>query len=218
MKNIFFGKTRQIFLANGAALGWIAIIFQLYLIIVNRTASVPETITRFFGYFTVLTNILVALCFTLLLLKPDSGWGRFFARPATLTALTVYIGVVGFIYNVILRFLWRPQGLQFVVDELLHSVIPVLFILYWFLFVPKKTLKWKNILSWMIYPAVYCIYSLVRGGIGGFYPYPFIDVGILGYNKVLFNVAGMIIVFLLLSIVLVGIGKMTKRPHSNNKL
>ncbi len=202
-------KTKSAFLVTGATLGWFAIIFQLYLIIVNRTAPIPETIIRFFSFFTILTNILVALCVTFLLLKPLGAWGKFFSRPATLTALTVYIAVVGLIYNVILRFLWTPKGWQFIVDELLHTVIPLLFILYWFLFTAKQSLKWKSILPWLIYPSLYCIYILIRGSVSGFYPYPFMDVNILGYNKVFVNVAGVVIVFLLLSLMLVGIAKIS---------
>ena len=210
-------KARQIFLTIGAALGWFAIIFQFYLIIVNRIASITETIIRFFSFFTILTNILVALCFTFLLLKPNSKWGKFFARPATQTALTAYIAVVGIIYNVILRFLWSPQGLQLIVDELLHTVIPIWFILYWFIFVSKETLKW-NIFPWLIYPVIYCIYTLIRGAIFGFYPYPFIDVNVLGYNKVLINIAGMVFVFLVVSLLLVGIAKLIKRePDDRNR-
>lgn len=217
MENIS-SRTRKIFLTIGSALGWFAIILQFYLIIINRTASIGETIIRFFSFFTILTNILVALCFTFLLLKPKSEWGIFFSRPATLSALAVYIAVVGIIYNVILRFLWSPKGLQFIVDELLHSVIPVLFILYWFLFVSKQTLKWKNILSWLIYPVIYCIYSILRGRISGFYPYPFIDVNLLGYNKVFLNIGGMVILFLVISLLLVGIAKLIKRAPARKNL
>src|SRR5438045_7219237 len=94
-----YPKAKQIFLMIGAALGWLAIIFQFYIIIVNRVASISETIIRFFSFFTILTNIFVALCFTFLLLKPNSKWGKFFGRPTVLTALTAYIAVVGIIYN-----------------------------------------------------------------------------------------------------------------------
>lgn len=203
-------RMKQLFLTIGAVAGWFAIILQFYLIIINRTASLNETIIRFFSFFTILTNILVALCFTFLLLKPASKWGNFFAQPATLTALTVYIAVVGIVYNVILRFLWKPEGTQFFVDELLHSVIPGLFILYWFLSVRKESLKWNNILPWLIYPSLYCIYVLFRGSISGFYPYPFINVHLLGYNKVLLNIGSLIIVFLVLSVLLVGIAKLSR--------
>ncbi len=206
-------KTKQLFLTIGMIIGWFAVIFQLWLIIVNRTVSIPETIIRFFSFFTILTNILVALCFTFLLLKPNTKWGIFFSKPATLTAITLYIAVVGIIYNVILRFLWSPQGLQLIVDELLHSVIPVWFILYWCLFVPKQTLQWKNILPWLIYPALYCIYALIRGAISGFYPYPFIDVDALGYTKVIYNIAGMLMAFIVIAIILIGIAKLTKASN-----
>ena len=217
MKNISF-TPRQIFLTNGAALGWVALIFQFYLIIINRTSSIAETITRYFSFFTILTNILVALCFTFLLLRPGSKWGRFFGRPVTLTAVIVYIAIVGIIYNIVLRFLWSPTGLQFLVDELLHSVIPALSILYWFLFVPKETLKWKNILPWLIYPLIYCIYSLIRGAIVEFYPYPFIDISVLGFNRVLFNIGGLVILFLVISFVFVGFAKLMSRGSRKKNL
>ena len=214
MKKIITGR-EKILLINGAALGWIAVTLQFYLIIVNRIASLPETIIRFFSFFTILSNILVALCFTYLVLKPGSRWGKFFARPATLTAIALYISVTGLIYNIILRAIWKPQGLQFVVNELLHSVIPVLFVLYWLFFVPKQTLRWMNIFSWLIFPVVYCIYSIIRGEISGVYPYPFLDVNVLGYGKVFINIAAVSMVFILLSLLLVGIAKLSGPPEGD---
>lgn len=207
MRNVITENNKRLYSAIGAVLGWFAIILQCYLMLHNRTAAIPETLIRFFGFFTILTNILVAVCFAILAVKPIDKRGPFFARPSTVTALTVFIAVVGIVYNVILRFLWSPQGLQFIVDELLHSVMPVLFIVYWFIFVPKQSLKWKNILPWLIYPTAYCIYSLVRGAMVNWYPYPFLDVNILGYNKVLFNIVGMMILFVIIALLLVGIAK-----------
>ncbi len=187
--------------------GWFALIAQFYLIIVNRVASIPETITRYFSFFTILTNLIVVVCCTFILLKPVSNIGKFFSRPDTLTAIAVYITVVGIVYNTVLRFLWAPQGLQLIVDELLHSVIPLLFIILWFLFARKTVLKWKNIFPWLLYPLVYIILILIRGVFSGFYPYPFINVTELGYNKVLVHGAGLLLVFLFLSLLFVAIGK-----------
>src|SRR5258705_6908454 len=96
-------KAMQAFLAIGAIIGWFAVGLQFYLIIVNRVTSVPETIIRFFSFYTILTNILVALYFTVLLLKPDFRWGNFFSRANVITAITLYITVVGITYNLILR-------------------------------------------------------------------------------------------------------------------
>lgn len=154
-------NTIRSYAAVGAFISWLAVILQLYLIIVNRTASIPETIIRFFSFFTILTNILVAVCFTTVALEWHSTWKKTFSKPAILSATTVYILVVGVVYNIILRFLWKPQGLQQIVDELLHSVIPVLFLLFWIAFVPKANLQWKAIFAWLLYPLLYLIYVLL---------------------------------------------------------
>ena len=117
---------------------------QFYLMLLNKTAPIPETIVRFFSFFTILTNILVAICFTAVACTPSSKWGRFFSRPSNVTALAVYKTVTGIVYNVILHFLGSPKGLQFIADELLHSIIPVLFIFYWFIFVLKTVVAMEK--------------------------------------------------------------------------
>jgi len=199
------------FLAVCAITVWLAIIIQFILIITNRAAPVPETIIRFFSYYTILTNILVACCFTALLLKSRSAKAGFFTSSEVLTATTVYITIVGVVYNLILRHLWDPQGLQLIVDELLHTVIPLLFILYWFISVPKAGLQWKSIFTWLIYPLTYFIFILFRGTLSGFYPYPFIDVNDLGYNKALLNSVYITIAFILLSLFIVAFAKIISR-------
>lgn len=192
-------------------LGWFALVSQLYLILQNGTGTVTEIIIRYFSFFTILTNLIVAFCSTVLFFKPKSGLGYFFSKPSTLTAITVYIIIVGVVYNAILRFLWQPQGLQYVTDELLHTVIPLLFILVWFLYVSKKDLKFKNALTWLVYPFAYIIYIAIRGEMTGEYPYPFIDVGQLGYSKVLINSGVLVIAFLGLSLFLIVVGKFLSR-------
>lgn len=200
-------KSGQLFLVTGAFLGWFSIVLQFYLILLNREASVQETIIRYFSFFTILTNILTTVCFTVLLCTPMSTWGKFFSRPSTLTALAVYITIVGVVYNGILRFLWSPQGAQQLVDELLHLVNPLWFLLFWIFFVPKSRLKWKNVFFWLLYPLIYIIFILVRGSVSGFYPYPFINVSNLGYPAVLVNCVILFFAFLLLSLLFVWIGK-----------
>jgi ABC-type Na+ efflux pump permease subunit len=64
--------------------------------------------------------------------------GFVFSKAKNATAITLYILIVGLVYNVILRFLWVLTGSQKIVDELLHLVIPVLVLLYWIVFVTKK--------------------------------------------------------------------------------
>lgn len=204
-------SSTKIYAAIAAAAGWVALLLQLYLIIVNRVASLSETIVRYFSFFTILTNIIVAISFTLLYLKGITDRGNFFTKPKTLTATLVYITIVGLIYNAILRFIWAPVGMAKLVDELLHTIIPIGFILFWLFFVPKQNIKWKNILPWLIYPLVYLGYTLLRGPSANWYPYPFVDVLTLGYNKVLINSALVCAVFIFFSFLFVGIAKMMSK-------
>lgn len=210
-------RSARILAFVGAAIGWFAVITQLYLQLSNRHVSVPATILRFFGYFTIDTNILAALCFTLIFSGSNSGLGRFFSRVSTLTAITVYIIIVGIVYNVILRSTWNPQGMQKLVDELLHSVTPILFILFWVFFAPIEELKWKNAFPWLIYPVAYMIYGFIHGAIAKFYPYPFVNVIQLGYTKALLNAGGILAAMFFLSLALIGAAKIVRQFDDKTK-
>jgi hypothetical protein len=195
----------------GALIAWVAVIFQLYLIIINREVSLGETIIRFISFFTILTNIIVAVCFTLLAIKSTSSLGNFFSEAQTQAAIAVYILTVGLTYNIILRGIWQPQGLQRVVDESLHVIVPVYYVLYWFNFSPKNNLQWKNAFPWLIYPFLYLVYTLIRGAFVHYYPYPFVDADKLGINKALVNSGVLFILFFLLSLLFVWIGKLMSK-------
>ena len=171
----------------GAVIAWLAVLLQYYLILDNRVESVVETTIRFFSYFTILTNSLVALCFTVLCSGKVSRLYSFVSRAEVLTAVSIYILVVGLVYQIVLRANWDPTGLQRVVDELLHSVIPVYFLAYWFLFVPRGALGWKVIPFWLVYPLTYLVYILIRGAYSGFYPYPFVDLNEISSGAVVVN-------------------------------
>lgn len=189
-----------------AIICWFAIVAQYVLMIENRTEDVLETSILFFSFFTILTNILVALYFTLTYCFKEQPRRRF-NKAGFLTATTIYITIVGLVYQVALRHIWQPTGLQFVVNELLHSVIPILVIGFWYFYEQTQTVKYSNIPKWMVYPMVYLVYTLVRGHQSGYYPYPFVDVNLLGYTKVSINSAILIAVFFTISLFFVWLGK-----------
>lgn len=191
----------------GAIVTWFAVVTQLYINIEHRVLSLPQTIIKFASFFTILTNILVAVCFTSIALQPNKKWGKFFSRPQVASAITVYIFVVGLVYNTVLRWQWSPQGLQLVVDNLLHIITPVWFLVYWILFVPKVSLQYKDVWAWLIYPLVYCFYILVRGAITNMYPYFFVDASKYTYGQVFLNIAVLVFVFLGLLLLLIAIAK-----------
>lgn len=208
-------KVRQYVLFIGAVLAWLAVLLQLYLIIVNRTTSLPETIIRFFSFFTIQNNMIVATYFSVLLRAKEGQLLRFFSKAQVATAITVYITIVGLVYQIVLRPLWAPEGLQYLADELLHSVIPVYALLFWALSADKRGLYYQNMPKWLVYPLIYLIYTLIRGYFAKYYPYPFVDVEQLGMGNVLLNSAVLLLLFSLLSLVFILIGKSILRLASS---
>lgn len=195
-----------------AVVVWFALALQFYLMVFGSQAAPADRmslIVNYFSFFTILTNLLVAVGLTLSLAAPRSGWGSFFSQPSARSATAVYISIVGVTYTLLLRHLWNPQGAQQLADILLHDVVPGTYVSYWLIFVRKNSLRWKDILFWLPYPLAYLCYSLIRGAATGWYPYPFIDAGKLGYSRVLVNAAMLVGAFLLVALLAVAIGRRT---------
>ena len=141
-------------------------------------------------FFTVVTNLLVALVMTWV------AFGRR-ASPEVLGGLTLSIILVGVVYWALLQNLHHPDGLAHVANILLHRVSPVAMTLWWLLFAPRARLKWSAPWWWLIYPVAYFGFTLARGHLDGRYPYPFIDVGHLGWMQVAMNAGGIALAFIL---------------------
>jgi hypothetical protein len=176
-----------------ALAAWFAVIAQFVLMLNNRTAGLGETVLRFFSFFTILTNTLVALYYTARMASPATT-GGFWGKASLHTAVALYITLVGGVYQVALRQVWQPTGLQWVVDELLHTLVPLLVLLHWWAFAAHDKARWSWIPAFLIYPAVYLGGVLLRGGVSGFYPYPFIHVTDLGWPATLRNAAVLVAV------------------------
>ncbi|SDX64563.1 Pr6Pr family membrane protein [Pseudomonas salomonii] len=202
------------YVATAALAGWTGLAIQQYLIFYSRWeagASLLGGLINFFSFFTVLTNTLVVVVLSYALVNRESAAQRFFLAPAVTGGIAASIVVVSLAYNLLLRHLWSPTGFQFIADELLHDVMPVLFVIYWWRCVPKGTLRLKHIGGWVIYPLVYFGYVLLRGHLLGQYQYPFIDVDSLGYPQVFVNAGGILAGFVGIALAVVGLDKVLKR-------
>jgi hypothetical protein len=197
-----------------ALAGWVGLAVQQYLIFYSRWstgASLLGGLVNFFSFFTVLTNTLVVVVLSYAVVHRDSAAKRFFLAPSVSSAIAVSIVLVSLAYNLLLRHLWQPEGFQFIADELLHDVMPLLFVVYWWRCVPKGVLRFKHIGLWVLYPLVYFAYVLLRGDMLGQYQYPFIDVGTLGYPQVFMNAGGILTGFVLIALAVVGLDKVLTR-------
>ena len=210
-------ETRQpskIATALVALAAWLGLGIQFYVTQINPNLSDVsqfERTLRFFEYFTITTNLIVAVSLTAALLLARNPIGRFFLRSSTMTATASYIVLVGLVYNFILASLHEFTGAAQAADFLTHDLVPLLYTGYWFLFVPKGKLNWKMPFVWLLYPAVYLIYALAKASFTGRYPYPFLDVGRIGGPMVLLNSIVLTFVFFIVGELFVLADKLISR-------
>ncbi|MGC1872245.1 MAG: Pr6Pr family membrane protein [Acidobacteriaceae bacterium] len=199
-------------LALIAAVSWFALVLQLLLMLQQAAPGTTlHAVINYFSFFTILTNLLVALATTLPLLAPHSVAGQFFLRPSSQTAIAVYIAIVGVTYSLLLRKMWNPQGAQKVADVSLHDIVPVLYVAFWIFLVPKFTLRWSDAVRWLAFPVAYMAYTLARGFIAHWYPYYFIDVDTIGLSRALIHAVGLMLAFFGLGLLFIAIGRWTAR-------
>ena len=170
----------------------------------GQTGSLPETLWILLRFFTVVTNLLVAIVMTRV------AMGRRVSA-FVLAGLTLAIVFVGLVYATLLHGLVELSGLALTADVLLHYVVPVAMAVYWPAFAPKIGLQFRDPLLWCVYPLAYLFYVVVRGSVDGRYPYPFIDVATLGYGRILLNSLMLLVSYLLTGLVLVALGRLLAR-------
>lgn len=160
-----------------------------------------------YRYFTVITVTALGVVAAMLAMGARPG-------PQLQAALLLSIGAVAAGHHLILAQLVSHTGLEAVIDEVLHTVIPVLYAAYWLIFAPKTGLRYRLVPLWLIYPLAYCGYALMRGEIDGIYPYPFLDVASEGMFMVLFNIAFLLLVFWIEGVMIVALGRLIRRLHA----
>ncbi len=167
-----------------------ALAIQLVVSLAAFQGDLGAALWRIAGFFTVLTNLLVALHFAAI----AAGWRIPGARVA---GLVLWIGLVGVVYHLILARLWSPQGLAWWADQGLHTLVPLLVAAWWLAFCPVWRPDGRAVLGWMAWPLAYVAYALLRGAFTGFWPYPFLDPAANGAGGVALNVLGLTAGFLL---------------------
>ncbi|MGH0512986.1 Pr6Pr family membrane protein [Bacillus cereus] len=179
-------------------------IYRLLLSLLAFSALITQFVTRaqvkpfnpvnFFSFFTIESNILVAVILLLSSLG-TATFGRSEQFGVLRGTATVYILTTGLIYFLLLRGL--EESLQTAipwVNTVLHYIMPLAMILDWVINPPTKTITWKQATSWLIFPLLYVIYSLIRGSFVNWYPYPFLDPRIGGYGRVFLYSIGISVV------------------------
>lgn len=159
-------------------LGLVAITTQLL-----ASIELGRNIPNFFSFFTIQSNILVALLLLLIgfcNLKGITGNIAFLRGAATL-----YIAMTGVIYFLLLS--GNEDALQTTipwVNIVLHYLMPIAVVADWIFFPARHNVPFRRALLWFAYPFAYAVYSFVRGAVTGWYPYPFLNPVTTGWPNV----------------------------------
>ncbi len=151
----------------------------------------------FFGYFTILTNILVAMAFSVSFLKTGGTFERFFQKQSVRASIALYILVVCIVYYSLLAQIHETEGVSAILNLFLHFILPVLYLMDWVFFAPKGEMSYQSLPFWVVYPFVYGIGVIIQGALTGFYPYPFLNIAEIGFGAVVINMFGFMCVYAL---------------------
>jgi len=66
----------------------------------------------------------------------------------------------------------------------LHYIIPIAMVVDWIADSPSRRIEFKKALVWLAFPLAYLVYSLIRGPIVNWYPYPFLNPVNGGYGQI----------------------------------
>ena len=192
------GRTR-IVAGIAALVGWAGLALQLSLMMRNMGAG--PALWRFFGFFTILTNIGAAMVATAMALGRTKG----LASPRARLMAASSIIMVGIVYSVALRSLWSPTGLQKVADMLLHDVAPLVWVGLWLVGPHARRRRWSEVGWALLPPFLYCIYALARGAADGWYAYWFLDPAQQGLGELSASIVVLLLAFSVLAVILVAV-------------
>lgn len=178
----------RIMAAIAALVAWGGLALQ-YVIFADQV-GVGLATWRYFGFFTILSNIGIACIATGIALGRENWLTGARARLMGLTAIVT----VGLVYSILLRSTWNPQGLQKLADAALHDWTPILFVILWAV-TRHGELGWRDMKWALTPPALYLAYALGRGAIDGWYPYYFLNPTLQTTGELLVSILGTLAVF-----------------------
>ena len=179
----------------------------------------------FYVYFTNLSNF---LCFGVMLASLIKTVKKKEDSAVTTTPLLKFIGMLGIVLTfLVFNFMlagaegrdpqlnWRIGSLTF------HVVLPIMYVVDWFLFYERKQCKWTYPIASISFPLCYAIFLLIHAAILGFnyniltptggtliYPYFFVNLKTQGIGGVLMWIAILSVAFVAMGFIFFGLDKL----------
>lgn len=201
------GRAERTAFAANAGLAWLGVGLTLVISAVGGYEPIPVTgnlygthpdgmagavsrVADTLSYFTIWSNIVVAISMTFLARAPERD--SFLHRVLRLDGLLM-ITITAIVYAVLLAPSATVVGWSRLTDPFLHVVTPAVTVLVWLVFGPRRWISWRAVLGAMVLPLAWIAWMLARGAVVGAYPYDFADVGTRGYPAVAGTLAAILV-------------------------
>ncbi|MGL5810401.1 MAG: Pr6Pr family membrane protein [Nocardioides sp.] len=152
--------------------------------------AIPRLVDTF-SYFTIWSNLVVALSVTLLLWRP---WRDTLVRRVLRLDALMMITITAIVYQLLLAPSAVVTGWSRLTDPILHVLTPVLTVVVWLVWGPRGWIDRRTFSLALAVPLLWIAWMLIRGAIIEAYPYDFANVADRGYGPVAVTLA-MILAF-----------------------
>jgi len=190
------GSRARTWFALTAIAAFAGVVIQLFVTANLKTGFFHTSTARtlnVFVFFTIQSNLIAGGTSLLLAMNPKRSSLTF--STWRLTGV-VAITITGLVYHTVLAHLFDLESWALVADNLIHTVVPVLTVLGWLIFGPRGLTSRRVARLSVVFPVAWLTFTLIRGASVHFYPYPFVDVGALGYVRVLINCVWVAVLYL----------------------
>ncbi|NMM86406.1 hypothetical protein B2J88_18900 [Rhodococcus sp. SRB_17] len=161
------------------------------------------SLTNYLSYFTIESNILAVIVLLVGAVRdPQSRTWQ-----SIRGAVTLYMVITGIVYavllanvDVMLKDAW--------INAALHRILPLVLFLDWVFLASRHKLSEVEALKWLAFPAAYGIYSLIRGPIVDWYPYPFLDPRQQGYLSLVIGMVVLAVAMALMALAVNAVGRL----------
>lgn len=156
-----------------------------------------ERVFNVFVFFTIQSNLIAAAGCAVLAtgVVPTSLLFRALRLLGVLGITLTFI-----VFQLVLRQLQDLTGRAAFADVLLHTIAPLMCVTGWVVFGPRGLIDRAAIGLTIVYLLLWGSFTMIRGDMVGFYPYPFTDPTDHGYLRVAVNLTIVGVVFVALGL------------------
>ncbi|MFE3544834.1 Pr6Pr family membrane protein [Nocardia sp. NPDC059177] len=194
----------RVYRVGFAILGVVALLW----IPLRNLDSATFSLANYLSYFTIESNILAVLVLLVggVLAPQGPRW------QLVRGAVTLYMLITMVVYAVLLANVDVMLTDRWI-NDVLHRILPLVLLLDWLLVaMPRRPRTGPALIGqWLAFPLVYGVYSLIRGPIVDWYPYPFLDPREQGYVSLAIGLVVLTVVFVVLAVAMAALGDLPAR-------